>query len=101
MDIRYANDEDLQDLKDIWDYCFKDEESFVNYYFNNKYKSENTIIVKSDNELKSSLQLNQYKVKLNGRIYETSYVVGVSTFPDARGKGYMKNMMEFSLNELY
>ncbi|MEN2259400.1 GNAT family N-acetyltransferase [Paraclostridium benzoelyticum] len=101
MDIRYAKGEDLEDLKDIWNYCFGDEESFVDYYFNNKYKPENTVIVKEDNELKSSLQLNQYKIKLNEKVYDTSYVVGVSTFPNARGKGYMKDMMDFSLNELY
>ena len=46
MDIRYAKGEDLEDLKDIWNYCFGDEESFVEYYFNNKYKPENTVIVR-------------------------------------------------------
>lgn len=101
MDIRYAKGEDLENLKDIWNYCFGDEESFVEYYFNNKYKPENTIIVEEDAELKSSLQLNQYKIKLNNKVYDTSYIVGVSTYPNARGKGYMKDMMDFLLNELY
>lgn len=101
MNIRYAKGEDLDKLKDIWNYCFGDEESFVEYYFNNKYKPENTIIVEEGDDFKSSLQLNQYKIKLNDKIYDISYVVGVSTYPNARGKGYMKDMMEFSLNEIY
>lgn len=101
MNIRYAKGEDLDKLKDIWNYCFGDEESFVEYYFNNKYKSENTIIVEEGDDFKSSLQLNQYEIKLNDKIYDISYVVGVSTYPNARGKGYMKDMMDFSLNEIY
>ncbi|MGL5712916.1 MAG: GNAT family N-acetyltransferase [Paraclostridium sp.] len=101
MDIRLARNEDLDNIKDIWDYCFGDGESFVNYYFNNKYKPENTVIVEEDGEIISSLQLNQYKINLNNKVYDTSYVVGVSTYPQARGKGFMKNVMEFSLNEMY
>ena len=101
MDIRYAKDGDLENIKDIWNYCFGDEEAFVDYYFNNKYKSKNTILIEEDGDLMSSLQLNQYKIKLNNNTYDTSYIVGVSTYPNARGKGYMKDMMDFSLNELY
>ena len=101
MNLRYAKREDLDNIKDIWNYCFGDEEAFVDYYFNNKYKEENTILVEEDGELQSSLQLNQYKIKLNDKIYDTSYVVGVSTYPQARGKGLMKNIMDFSLTDMY
>ena len=101
MNIRYAVKKDLENIKDIWNYCFGDEEAFVNYYFNNKYKPENTIIIEENDELMSSLQLNQYKINLNNKVYDTSYIVGVSTYPNARGKGYMKDIMDFSLNELY
>ena len=101
MNIRYAKDNDIDSIKDIWNYCFNDEEGFVDYYFNYKYKNYNTVVIEEDENIVSSLQLNQYKLKLNSEIYDTSYVVGVSTFPEARGMGYMKNIMEFSLNEMY
>lgn len=101
MKIRFAKESDKENIIDIWNYCFNDEAKFTDYYFENKYKNENTIVVEEVGEIVSSLQLNQYKIKLNNKIYDTSYVVGVSTFPQARGKGYMKNLMEFTLNELY
>ncbi len=101
MKIRFAKESDKENIIDIWNYCFNDEAKFTDYYFENKYKNENTIVVEEVGEIVSSLQLNQYKIKLNNNIYDTSYVVGVSTFPQARGKGYMKNLMEFTLNELY
>ena len=100
MNIRFAKESDKNNIIDIWNYCFDDGPKFTDYYFNDKYKHENTIVVEDD-EIVSSLQLNQYNLKLNDKIYDTSYGVGVSTFPQARGKGYMKHIMDFTLNELY
>lgn len=101
MKIRHAKEDELKDIKNIWDYCFNDGESFVEYYFKDKYKRHNTIVVEDEGEVVSSLQLNQYKINLNNKIYNTSYVVGVSTLPQVRGRGYMKNIMKFMLKELY
>ena len=101
MNIRYAKEDEIDNIKDIWNYCFNDVDSFVDYYFNHKYSNQNTIVACEDSDIVSSLQLNQYKIKLDNKIYDTSYVVGVSTFPQVRGRGYMKRIMDYSLNELY
>ena len=101
MKVRYAKGNEKQNVIDIWNYCFNDEEAFVDYYFNRKYNHENTIVLEEDNKIISSLQLNQYTVKLNNKEYKTSYVVGVSTLPEARGRGCMKCIMDYSLNEMY
>lgn len=101
MKMRYAREEEIDSIKEIWNYCFNDEDTFVDYYFNHKYKNHNTIVACEDNDIVSSLQLNQYKINLDNKVYDTSYVVGVSTFPQVRGRGYMRNIMDFSLNELY
>ncbi|HBE9550685.1 GNAT family N-acetyltransferase [Clostridioides difficile] len=101
MEIRYAKEEEIESIKEIWSYCFNDTESFMKYYFNDKYKSENTVVALDEGKIISSLQLNQYKLLLNSKIYNTSYVVGVSTLPEGRGAGYMNKVMKFTLNELY
>ncbi|AXU54275.1 TPA: GNAT family N-acetyltransferase [Clostridioides difficile] len=101
MEIRYAKEEEIESIKDIWSYCFNDTESFMKYYFNDKYKSENTVVALDEGKIISSLQLNQYKLLLNSKVYNTSYVVGVSTLPEGRGAGYMNKVMKFTLNELY
>ncbi|HCU2818343.1 TPA: GNAT family N-acetyltransferase [Clostridioides difficile] len=101
MEIRYAKEEEIESIKEIWSYCFNDAESFMKYYFNDKYKSENTVVALDEGKIISSLQLNQYKLLLNSKVYNTSYVVGVSTLPEGRGAGYMNKVMKFTLNELY
>lgn len=101
MNIRFARECDQNNIMEIWNYCFNDGPKFTEYYFSNKYKNYNTIVVEEEADIVSSLQLNQYKIKLNNKEYYTSYVVGVSTLPEARGRGYMKHIMDFTLNELY
>ncbi|EMJ5407055.1 GNAT family N-acetyltransferase [Clostridioides difficile] len=101
MEIRYAKEEEIESIKEIWSYCFNDTESFMKYYFNDKYKSENTVVALDEGKIISSLQLNQYKLLLNSKVYNISYVVGVSTLPEGRGAGYMNKVMKFTLNELY
>ena len=101
MNIRYARENETNSIKEIWKYCFNDSQRFMDYYFRNKYSRCNTVVVDDKEEIVSSLQLNQYQLKLNNKIYDTSYIVGVSTFPQVRGMGHMKNIMEFTLEELY
>lgn len=101
MKIRFARECDKNDIMEIWNYCFNDGPKFTEYYFNNKYRNYNTIVVEEEANIVSSIQLNQYKIQLNGKEYDTSYIVGVSTLPEARGRGYMKHIMDFTLNELY
>ncbi|MGL4912800.1 MAG: GNAT family N-acetyltransferase [Romboutsia sp.] len=101
MKIRHAKDDETLNVKEIWNYCFDDGENFVEYYFKDKYKKHNTVVVEDEGEIVSSLQLNQYKLNLSNQIYNTSYIVGVSSLPQVRGRGYMKNIMKFTLKELY
>lgn len=101
MNIRFAKEEDLNQIKYMWKYCFNDSESFMNYYFESKYKKENTLVVEEEDKIVSSLQLNQYNIDLNDKTYDVSYVVGVSTLPEARGRGFMKKLMQNALNEMY
>nr|WP_312984197.1 GNAT family N-acetyltransferase [Clostridioides sp.] len=100
INVRYAIDKDIDDVKEIWSYCFGDTEKFMDYYFSKRYFKEHNVVVEQDGNIISSLQLGQYTINLNSNNYDTSYVVGVSTLPEARGKGFMKSMMNFTLEEL-
>lgn len=101
MNIRYAKPIDKDQVVSIWNYCFEDGEEFVKYYFENVYDENNTIIIEESNEVLSALQLNKYTIDLRDNKYDVSYVVGVSSKPEVRGLGYMKHLMNYTLEELY
>lgn len=104
MNIRYATQNDNDEIRNLWNYCFADGEDFVNYYFKNRYDFENTIVIEStenNSDILSALQLNQYNIKLRDNNYDVSYIVGVSSKPEVRGFGYMRYLMKHTLDELY
>lgn len=101
MNIRIATDNDYDQIRKIWTYCFNEGESVENCYFENKYNPQNTIVAELNSEVVSSIHLNQHRIKLGQNIENVSYVVGVSTLPEARGKGMMKSMMNLAFEEMY
>lgn len=84
-EIRYALYEDLKEIRDLWEYSFSDEESFVDYYFEKRYNPGCNLIVK-DRALLASLQRNPYKINISNDSQDTAYVVGISVYPEHRGK---------------
>ena len=101
MDVRIATNKDYDQIRKIWTYCFNEGESVENCYFDNKYRAENTVVAELDGDVVASIHLNQHTVKLGNREENVSYVVGVSTLPEARGKGVMKSLMNLSFEEMY
>ncbi|MEG0250211.1 MAG: GNAT family N-acetyltransferase [Peptostreptococcus sp.] len=101
MNIRLCNKNETSQVKDIWKYCFNDSDEYVEFYFKYKFNPQNTIVLEDEGNIISSLHLNQHKIHLNFKEYETSYVVGVSTLPEARGIGKMNDLMNKSLRHMY
>lgn len=101
MKVYIADEKNINDIKEMWRYCFAESEAYNEYYFDRKLKPEYTVVCCDDEKAIASIQLNQYKIMLNEKEENVSYVVGVSTMPEARGKGIMKKMMKFSLDEMY
>lgn len=101
MDVRIAADRDYDQIRKIWTYCFNEGDSVENCYFDNKYRAENTVVAELDGDVVASIHLNQHTIRLGNKEENVSYVVGVSTLPEARGKGVMKSLMNLSFEEMY
>lgn len=81
----------------LWRYCFADTEQFVQYYFNRRYETENTIVLTEAGRLEAALQLNPYNLAIGDIVTQVSYVVGVSVQPESRGRGLMKRLIRGTL----
>lgn len=101
MAARIATDKDYDQIRKIWTYCFNEGEEVENCYFENKYRAENTVVAELYGDVVASIHLNQHTIKLGNKEENVSYVVGVSTLPEARGKGMMKSLMNLSFEEMY
>lgn len=90
--ITFADNKDINALKQMWHSIFLEDEKVTDYFFENIYKSVVTPVIKVDNEIASSLFL------LDCRIgeYKGKCVYCAMTKYNARGKGYMKKLLDFS-----
>lgn len=101
MKICFAEPSDKNEVMAIWSYCFSDPKEYTDYYFKFRYKAENTVVARNSGNVASALQLNPYSISLGGKLYDTSYIVGVSTLPQYRGLGIVRKLFSFAFNELF
>lgn len=94
-----ADKKDKEEVKSLWQYCFKDTKEFVELYFNKCYRAENTIGAYKNDRLLAAAQLNPYTIYLRGKKIDVDYIVGVETAPEARGEGLAGGLMQSLLEE--
>ncbi len=76
--------------------CFPNSVPFMNFFFENKFCPQFCNVLIKDNEVVSSLQAFPQKISLDGKTFAAKYIYAVATSPDFRGKGYMKELLEFT-----
>lgn len=95
--IRFADKDTAPLVRSMWKTCFGDSESYMDLYFSSKYKNENTLIYFLENKPVASLQMLPYKMSFYREIIPISYLAGLCTLPEYRGRGYMGAL----INEAY
>ena len=99
MQIRTIKKNEMDKVENLWDYCFEKKDSaFFDFYFKKYCQNENVIGAFFNNKLAAMVHLNPYNISLYDRSFSTSYLVGVATAPDFRGKGLMKNILMAALS---
>lgn len=83
-----------QQVKDLWNYCFYDADLYLSWYYDNIFKPENTVAAIENDRVLSVMQLLDFDVVIRGKAYPCSYIAGVSTLPEFRGKGLATKVME-------
>lgn len=85
---------------DLWRTCFGDPEPFIQLFFEQVYRDEYTLTLERDGRVISALQILPYTLCYYGEMIPVGYICGVSTLPEERGKGYMKQLMAQAESEL-
>lgn len=91
--IQYANNETKQQVYDMWKTVFGDADAYMEIYFREKYRNENTLIYFENEKAAASLQMLPYDFTFCGTEIPVLYLSGVSTLPEARKKGYQDQLL--------
>ncbi len=92
--IEFANVNDKKELSSLWQITFLEDSQVIDYFFDNIFKDTVTPVIKTNGEITSSLFLLPCKI---GH-FKGKCVYCAMTKYSHRGKGYMKELLDFSYN---
>ncbi len=93
------NSSNKEQIKELWKYAFADTEDFLSLYFGRFWQGKNAIAALDNKKVVGALELVPYKLSLRSTLIDASYIVGVSTAPEARGKGVATALMRAAIEK--
>lgn len=87
--------------KTLWKEIFKDNNYFINNYFNAFFNKDNVYYIEKDNDIVSMLLSIDYSYCYNENIYPFSYLSGILTTVNYRKQGLCEQLLNTTLNDLY
>ncbi len=94
--IRYAVPDEKEIILNIFNTCFPGEAKFADWFFTKVYNFENTLVYEENNQIIAALQMIPVRLTDGEMEYTSSYLYGVGTLPEYRGKGIMAQIINHS-----
>lgn len=92
--IRLAGKDDETTVRQMWKTCFGDTDVFLDIFFSQKYKPENTLVYIHGNEFVASLQMLPFNFTFCGEEIPFYYFAGLCTLPEYRKHGFMAQLID-------
>ena len=94
-EIRPAKEEEAARQKEIWKLCFGDSTDYIDFFYANCYKKDETLLLLEDGEIISMLTTIPVKIVLaDKREYDAAMLYAVATHPRYQGRGAATRLME-------
>lgn len=102
MILRRLNREEHGKTRGLWEEIFtEDTGSFLDYYYFIKTQDNDIYVIEEDGKIRSMLHLNPYRIRIEGREFPSVYIVAVATQKKYRSRGFMRNLLCCSLQDMY
>lgn len=90
-----------QSIMNLWQQCFHDSEEFIQFYFEQKYRDEYSMLYTENGEALSAYLMLPYPLIWDGKTFMTSYISGACTAPQARNRGLMTYLLKKGFQQMY
>lgn len=102
MKVRKLDTAEHGRTRKLWTDVFsEDSKAFLDYYYFLKARDNEIYVLEEDEEIRSMLHLNPYRMAVCKEEFSSHYIVGVATEETYRGRGYMRKLLVESLGEMY
>lgn len=95
--IRLSQAADVLRLKHIWKECFGDSDQFIDFYFAQFYKPEQTMVLLTESEIAAMLTMIPITLRLTPTLSLPCVMLyAIATHPAYQGKGLAGELMAYS-----
>lgn len=98
--LKEAMRDDKAEVYELWKHAYPSQNrNYLSFYFRHLFDKGTCLIQEQDHRIISSLQMNTHSMRFHGKLLNVSYLLGVSTLPDYRRRGHMRELMNSALDE--
>lgn len=95
--IRLAQKDETAQQKEIWKRCFGDPDSYIDFYYSNRYKEDETLLLLHDDEISAMLtRISVRTVIPDGQSFATVMLYAIATHPKYQNQGFASQLINFS-----
>lgn len=99
--IQFSEKKYKAPIQALWKRCFpEDTDSFIDFYFDEIYKNNETLVYLEKDQPVAALQMIPYTIQTGAALHSAGYLSGIMTHPDYRNKGYMAQLLYQSFDEM-
>lgn len=97
IEMRLAQSGEVVRQKEIWKRCFGDSDSFIDFYYENRYKAEDTVVLINRGQISAMLTLIPIRVVTpGGQSHDAAMLYAIATHPDDQHRGFASQIINFS-----
>lgn len=102
IECRTSDKNDIDELKNLWQICFGDPKSYIDLFFENKYKEERTYVLTYNQVIAAMATAVPVTFMTGeGKEHDSVMLYAIGTRPDYRGRGYSTQLMDYVNNDFY
>ncbi len=96
-EVRFAKVGDMARQKEIWKLCFGDSDHYIDFYYVNRYKEDETLLLLQDGEILAMLTMLPIKtIASDKRSFNSTMLYAVATHPKYQSRGFSTQIMDFA-----
>lgn len=96
-EVRLAREGEINCQKELWKLCFGDSNTYIDFYYANRYKEDETVILLNDEEISAMLTMIPVKTMAPDNLsIDTAMLYAIATHPDYQNRGFATRLMDFS-----
>ena len=97
VEVRWAKEGEVARQKELWNLCFGDPQSYIDFYFENRYKKDETLVLLQSGQIIAMLTLIPVRTVFpDNQSFATSMIYAIATHPEYQNEGFGTQLMDFS-----